>query len=114
MKQQLSELFPEQAKKHTSTRKRQRDEDASEDNYGRDEVTVEDVFSLESGWSVEALGEDDDIMQIGDEAGSCPMQLMPAGFFSFMADPACKCSCLGRHPFSSNQHLCLSLVPNVW
>lgn len=36
-----------------------------------DKMTVEDVFSLESGWSVEALGEDDGLMQIGDEVRCC-------------------------------------------
>ena len=35
-------------------------------------VTVEDVFNLESGWSVEALGEDDAMMEIGDEVDSAP------------------------------------------
>ena len=63
-KGQLFGLFPEQAKKHTSTRKRQRDDEASDDSQS---MTVEDVFSLESGWSVEALGEDEPIMHIDDE-----------------------------------------------
>ena len=66
-KEQLFGLFPEQAKRHTSTRKRQRDEEASDDSHS---MTVEDVFSLEKGWSVEALGEDDIIMQIDDEVKS--------------------------------------------
>ena len=70
-KEQLFDLFPEQAKKHTSTRRRRRDEEASENSHSMDEMTVEDVFSLESGWSVEALGSDDDLMQIGDEVRPC-------------------------------------------
>ncbi len=80
MKEQLFELFPEQAKKHTSTRKRQRNEEPSEDTYSGDEVMVEDVFSLESGWSVEALGEDDDMMQIGDDVRFCPVTALACCF----------------------------------
>ena len=73
-KEQLSELFPEETSRQPLSRKRPRIQenqgsDPSDDSAPRHEA-VEEVFGLESGWSVEVLGNDDgedDLMLIGSE-----------------------------------------------
>ena len=73
-KEQLSELFPEEAGRQSPSRKRPRTQevqgsDLSDANAPQHE-TVEEVFGLDSGWSVEVLGNDngeDNLMLIGSE-----------------------------------------------
>ena len=73
-KEQLSELFPQEAGRQPLSRKGPRTQglqgtDPSDDSAPRHE-TVEEVFGLESGWSVEVLGSDngeDGLMLIGSE-----------------------------------------------
>lgn len=71
-KEQLSGLSLGGASKELSSRKRRRvqtdlDSVKAEDSFSGE--TVEDVFSLDTGWSVEVLGDDEDdaSMIIGDE-----------------------------------------------
>lgn len=61
-------MFPEQAKKQESTRKRPGDQEDSADS-GYSGEKVEDVFNLDSGWSVDILGNEDEdtMMEIGEE-----------------------------------------------
>ena len=70
-KEQLSELFSEETGRQHLSRKRPRIQglDPSYDSAPQRE-TVEEVFGLESGWSVEVLGNDDgdnEMMLIGSE-----------------------------------------------
>ena len=73
-KEQLSELFPEEAGRKFLSRKRPRTQEVQgsdpSDASAPQHETVEEVFGLESGWSVEVLGNDngkDDLMLIGSE-----------------------------------------------
>lgn len=74
-KEQLSELFSEESGRKFPSRKKPRTQegqeglDSSYDSAPQHE-TVEEVFGLESGWSVEVLGDDDgddEMMLIGSE-----------------------------------------------
>jgi hypothetical protein len=71
-REQLSQLFPEETRKHAPSRKQHRRQQLSGEDEFSSEV-LEDVFNLNGGWSVEVLGDVDDdddedvSMVIGEE-----------------------------------------------